>query len=417
VSEVTTNVREEIPKPDPKSDRIPLAKILLELAAVLFWIYAISKLFFFDIDVWVIEKLNPDLIWLLDYKFVFLVAIIAACMLAARSKVVALVIGYMAFYPLLLLFWKFPKFVWKQQSWLLVFVAVNIVISIFQSFKRIFLLAAVALISAVLVFAVEAHAVLYGAILCLLGVLTAIYGRAFLKAFKPSAIFGLYKKLFDEMPSIVAQSLNKELASVPVEKLSETQLATRTTNLQTLVLYNRGCLFVSRRLRDFQKSRLNQISYLTGLIILLLFTVLTFAFINDAAFRIDPRGFQFTNATGTLFGFFYYSTGCLFYASNGMLPLTASTQTIQLVEFFFAIFLLVIIGSVLISTRNQRHTEDLDAVIGVAEATGRTIENLIQSEFQVRDIAGAIESLQTAKAGLVKVIIWLTVGISGDKPQ
>ena len=45
---------------------------LRELLAVLFWLYAVLKLFISDIDAWIVDKYIPNASWIVTYKFFIL---------------------------------------------------------------------------------------------------------------------------------------------------------------------------------------------------------------------------------------------------------------------------------------------------------------------------------------------------------
>lgn len=49
----------------------------LDLVAILFWLYAIVKLFVIDVDVYLVSLANSDFVWLLNYKFLILVGLVS----------------------------------------------------------------------------------------------------------------------------------------------------------------------------------------------------------------------------------------------------------------------------------------------------------------------------------------------------
>jgi hypothetical protein len=57
--EVVTTVRK----------RTKIFWIGLDIAASLFWFYAIVKVFIFDVDVYLVSLASSDFVWLLSYKF------------------------------------------------------------------------------------------------------------------------------------------------------------------------------------------------------------------------------------------------------------------------------------------------------------------------------------------------------------
>jgi hypothetical protein len=181
------------------------------------------------------------------------------------------------------------------------------------------------------------------------------------------------------------------------------------------VLYNRLCLFLAKRLRDYQRSRLNAVSYIGSLVGLLILTICAFALINYATFKTSPSYYQFSYGHQSFFSFIYYAAGSMFYTSNGILPVEPVSQFIQLLQFLFGVLLLGIFATILITTKNEKSTYELEDVIQTAEREGRSMEHILKDAFNEDSVDAAIEALQTAKAGLIGVILWATKNL-GETP-
>jgi hypothetical protein len=373
----------------------------LDLVAILFWLYAIVKLFVFDVDVYIVSLANSDLVWLLNYKFLFLIGSVVVAMLATGSLVLALAVAYVAFFPFVILFWKIPRFVWKQKSWLLAFAILNTIIGFFRSFRRDFISSALFLASAILILNWSNQYVLYASSLIVFALMVLAYSLAFTRAFKPSAIFQTYTKIFPLIKNGSFLKVDESVRNLPVELMTTKELELRTTSLQNLVLYNRACLLISKKLRDYQQSGANVASYVLSLVILLLFSVMSFALINYALYRIDSSLYQFTYSKESFFAFIYYSAGSMFYAANGLVPAGLLSQLV-----------IVILITVIFSLRNERYSNQLDNVIASMVSESRTAEAMLLSEFNLSGIDSAIDAFQKAKAGMIGFIIYLTKNLN-----
>lgn len=378
----------------------------LETVAFLFWLYASTKLFVFDVDVSLLDLFAPKWAWLLNYKFPILLGLIVISLIVSRSLTLGLAVLYIVFYPPIVLFWKLPRFVWKQKSWLLAFALVNAAISFFYSFKRDFIAGTLFLICIILIVTVDNQYVLFGASLLLLMIVAFAYYAAFLKAFKPSAVFETYTKVFPAVRTSI--KVDGSLRNLPIELMTAQQIEFRTNSLQNVVLFNRACLFISKKLRNYQRSGVNVISYVFGLLFLLIVTIFAFGLINYAIFKIDLNLYQFTYSHPSLFAFIYYSAGSMFYTANGLVPVATVSQAIQLVEFLCGVLLVVILVTVLVALRNEKYSQELENVISSVEREGYAAESVLQSEFNFDNIDAAIAALQQAKAGLAAFIIYLT---------
>jgi hypothetical protein len=380
----------------------------LDLVAVLFWLYAIVKVFVFDVDVYLVTLAGSEFVWLLNYKLLILLGFILVAMLVTRSFVLGFAIVYVAVYPFVILFWKLPRFVWKQQSWLFAFAILNAIIGFIRSFKRDFVSGTLFLISAVLILSSRNQYVLYGSSLIIFALVVFAYALAFVRAFKPSAVFQTYTKVFPIIKKGDFLEVDESVRNLPVEAMTAKQLELRTNGLQNVVLYNRTCLLISKKLRDYQRSGANVASYILSLVTLLLFAVTSFALINYALYKISPALYQFTYSKESFFAFVYYSTGSMFYAANGLVPVEPLSQIVQLTQFFCALLVLVILVTVIFSLRNERYSTQLEEVIGSMEREGQAAEALLLSEFNLGSIDSAIDALQKAKAGMIGFIIYLT---------
>lgn len=94
-----------------KSKKGHLARIVRDGISIAFWIYVPIKLFVFDIDQYVFSSLCPNYLWLLKFKFPFLLLIFAFLWITIKPKKLFLNAIYVLFFPVVILLWKAPKFI------------------------------------------------------------------------------------------------------------------------------------------------------------------------------------------------------------------------------------------------------------------------------------------------------------------
>lgn len=386
-----------------------LAKITREIIAALFWLYVLIKLFIFDIDVFLVGKFLPGYAWLINLKFFILIGIIAMVWLLTKNKDILIWSFYIFFYPGIVLFWKIPKFIFKQKSWIFAFAFINAIISFFKSVKYNFITLAIFLISVAIVFSFSNEKLLWPAILAILVFLLITCARRFILVFKPSSVFQIHRKIFSDIrkrgkASLTLFALDENIKNLPVESLDSKQLEKRTTNLQMSVLFNRICLFTAKKLRDYQDSKLNVVSYVLTILLLIVLIIFSFSVINYGLYKIDNNLFSFSSVP-TFFTFFYYSFNNLLFSSiQELAPVMPISQTASMIESFFALFIVVIFVSLLLSVKSQSHLEELTEVIKGIEKEGESMEGFIRDEYKINNINDAIAELEKLKAGLVKLI-------------
>ena len=312
--------------------------ITKEVVAVLFWIYVLTKLFVFDIDIFLVNKFFPEYAFLLNFKFFILIGTIAVIWLITKNKYILSWLLYIFFYPAIILFWKIPVFVFKQKSWLFAFALINALISFFKSIKYNFIIAALFLVSAAVIFSFSSEKLLWPVILIIFVILTIVYFQKFISIFRPSSIFQVHIKIFSAIRKhgIASFSLDESIKNLPVESLDPKQLEKRTANLQISVLFNRICLFAVKKLRDYQNSRLNIVSYVFTILLLIVLTIFSFAIINLGLFKINHEFFSFSTIP-SFFTFFYYSfNNLLFNSIQEITPVMSISQSVSMIESFFS---------------------------------------------------------------------------------
>jgi len=390
-----------------------LEKLIREIIAISFWFYVFVKLFIFDIDRLVLNKFVPGFEWILNLKFFILIGIVAIVWLFTKNKHILIWFFYIIFYPIIVLFWKIPYFIFKQKSWVLAFALLNALISFFKSIKFNFIATAFFLISIVAILIFSSPLVLWLSVLSIFTILSIMYINQFFLVFRPSSIFQVHLKIFSGIRrrGTASFALDDEIKNLPVEKLNEKQLEKWTMNLQLSVLFNRLCLFTAKKLRDYQKSRLNIISYVVTLLLLVIITITTFGTIFYGLYKINASFFNL-KVEPTFFIFFYYSFNkLLFNAISEVMPIMTISQVTAMVESFFALFLIAIFVSLLISVRSKRYSDELNKVIKEIEKEGESMESFINNEYKIKSIREAISELERLKAGLVNFIYQITKSI------
>jgi hypothetical protein len=313
---------------------------------------------------------------------------------------------YIIFYPFILLFWHIPVFIVEQKSWNLSFAIINSIISYFRSFKYNFISGSVYLVCLAIICSISNQSFLWGCIFSVFFILSICYVRRFIYVFKPSSIFQVHAKFFAGIrkQGNATFALADEIKNLPLEKLTQQQLEKRTSNLQMSVLFNRICLFVAKKLKNYQGSGFNIISYVLTLLGLILLTVITFTFIYYALYKINPFWFHI-NTEPRFFYFLYFSFNNLLFNSISEVNVAAPvTQSAYMIQQIFSFSLGAIFVSLFFSIKHQRHSDELNVVIENIEKEGESMESFIREEYKLKSIDEAIAELEKLKSSFVKII-------------
>ncbi len=404
-----------VSQPGPDAKKLPKAglfhRLIREITALLFWTYLLLKLFVFDVDVYLMSTYLPEYAWLLKFKFFLIIGLIAAFWLFTKSRFVLIWFLYVTLYPLVIVCWKIPLFVLKQRSWVLAFAIINGVVSFFRSIKYKFISATLFLLAAVIVLVVPEKISLWVAITVIFGLLCAAYIRSILFIFRPSALYEIHAKavagLIDAGKN--SYSLEKEIKGMAVAQLSDKQLEKWVSGLQFAILYNRGCYFVSKKLRDYQNSKFSFMSYLVNLFFIIVATIFAFALINYGLYKINNTYFDVTRS-GFFYFFSYSFSTFTFSGISEIAAVTPVSQLSQMIEKFFALFVGFIFVSHLFSIRSDRYANEMGEVIAVIKKRGDDMGAFIEDEYKLT-FEEAMKELERLKGNMLNFIYLLSKGI------
>jgi len=386
-----------------------------EILALMFWIYLVISILFFDIDNYLAQTVFSNCTWVIRYKFLVIISLVCIFWLFAKSSRVASWFFYILFYPFILLFWKIPSLAIKRKSWNFAFAIINSAISYFRNFKWNFLLGSIFLCASIILIKNTNKWLLWVSISFVLIYLFVCYIRKFIFVFSPSSIFRMHVKIFESIKKMGMKNsftLTEDIKNLPVQSLNKEQLEKWTQSLQTSVLFNRLCLFFAKKLKNYQESGLNIASYVLSLLWLIILTVFSFSVLYYGCYKIYPEIFKIEDSH-SFFTFFYFSFNNLLYNSiSEVSPATPISQSLVMLQKFFSFFLVAIFISLFISVSQQKHTEELNKVIEGLHEEGKSMESFIQKEYNINDISAAIDQLGKLKAGFFNLIFQISNFIS-----
>lgn len=388
-----------------KSILTRLSHYLLESIAVIFWVYIILKLFIVDVDIMIIQKFFPELKWVLDFRFLFFVSVLAFCLFVFERRKITIWIFFVLFYPFVI-FFRVPIYIFKTKSWTLAFAFLNSLISIFMNFRRNVIIFAIFSVSVVVLFVSDSDHILY-VFSVILGLLTLfVYYKQFISSFQPSAVFRTYKKIFTRIRKKSASTfeLDEEIRDLPTVNFTKPQIEKWNNTLKMAVLFNRSCHFVGAKLRDYQISEWRIIPSIFSVAYLLSFSTINFSFIYYSIFKIDNGSFSYTGRP-MLFEFFYFSFNNLIFSSiDDLNPVSILARVAYMAQIVLIISVVVIMVSLVISYRAERYSRDLDEIILEVKKEEEYMEDHIRDQFGLDGIQDAINHLEKFKSDLLKVI-------------
>jgi hypothetical protein len=396
-----------------RTNRIP--GIFREIVAIFFWLYLISKVFIFDFDIYLAEKIFPEYGWIIQYRFFILLFVLAVIFLLTKNRNIVVWSLYILLYPFVVLVWKIPFFIFNQGSWNLAIASIDSLISFFVKPKFRFVKTSFFIVSMAVILFSPNKTLIWCSIFTILIIIILAYIERVTYIIKPTGVYQIYFKVISFYAEAVKNSpLSpteediEKFYSDDIEIIEDNKIV---TSIQQLVLCNRLCLFVSKKLKVYKDSRFGVLSNILGILFLVLFTVLSFAFINLGLVKINPDYFIMTQPL-SFFIFFYYSFNALVFNSireiipNGVVP-----QIFSMIEFFCAFFLAAIFVTLIFSFKYQKESDELEKVINQLSLEGEKIEVILKDRFRYNSINEAMEALEKFSSAVTDMIYKITNSI------
>ncbi len=305
------------PKPEPTRGDL-IVQIAWHVTAVIAWTYFIVKLFIFDIDIAIVQAIAPKYAWICYYKFIAIACIVSiSFVFFDRIKIIGFLL-FVAFYPIILFSFLLPRFIFKTRNWMFLVAIINAAVTAFTNFRVKFVLKSIALIAFVVIFvSYDWLPLAIGA--CVLVMINYIeYFAKIFSTFRPSSVMRVYNKIPDfESDFVKNQALSDQMRSLTIPSMTPGQLATYRSSLQMSLIANRFCLFSATVLRDYKRSGFPSLSGAITTLLLFIFTVIMFAAVNMALFKMDIDSFSYRSEEfPTWFTFFHYSFNTMVFATT-----------------------------------------------------------------------------------------------------
>ena len=375
----------------------------------LFWLYATLKLYVFDVDTFLVERLAPSLRALLAYKIVIVLVFAIICMFTMRKRLFWLTAGYVVFYPLIVVFWYIPFLIFKRRSWNLAFSYVNAVVAFVQDFRHNVISFSIFTLLSIGGMMLSDRYSLTIVSLSFVILLIWIYFQSLLSVFRPPRVFEAYAKFFPAWRRTVPKTFELEPAwkGISAAQLAPTDRKQWYSRLQSSVMYNRGCLYIANKLSQYQKTRYNYISYAFSFVLLACGTIFAFSVIDWGIYRIDPV--QYTGISKpTYFDFLYYSFVSF---THGSFQLAASGLIARL-SYVLQIVFEVLLGGLIValgfSVRSTKYDSEIASTVENLKRQSETMEEFIRSEYGVPSISDAVNVLRSDDESSVAFIVLLS---------
>jgi len=287
----------------------------LKAVAVAFWIYVPAKLFVGDVDRWVVQNVDPSLMWILDFRFFIFLGLLAVALLVFRRWIYLGAIIFILVFPLLVAFFYVPRFLSRQRTWIPTIGLLNALWVTLRSI-RFTVVAVFAFSTASVIITIDAVDALQAVAIGVLMVLwAALLARACIAAVKPVSFIRAQQSAITR---IQASKLALNLAA-PAEthmrpevvKLSKAEVDAMVMQASGAVcLYGAG-YFLADQLERYRKSGAAVIFGVVGVALLFLEAIVVFTMVNFGIYHLEREQFSYA-VPPTFATFVRYTLNSLF---------------------------------------------------------------------------------------------------------
>ena len=349
-----------------------------ELVAFAIWGVIITKLFVYDVDLLLVERVA----WLqrfYPYKFFFIIAVVAAVWLFLGGKYARKILLFIAAYPLVLL-WRVIVILFKNWATLLLFAPA--LESMVFTFKWRFIASSFAILAALGV-AIFTKSVALIVSMTILGVYVVIhYAFRFRGAYRRESIFASVAPTIGALWEGNIRTFKSAEASVENKQpeTAETQKK-RIQNIKNLYLSSLFFTYLATRLRESISSRRTDLYFVVALIYTFVLTVILFGFEYWGLFKISPGDFQ---VSGTLswWAFFLFSFNAMLHTSFATITATHGAALVFAnLESIAGLIIGLLFVFILLTSQRERYRQDLGTVVEGLSRSATQIEGFLAREL------------------------------------
>jgi len=386
-----------------------------DVFGVTFWFYVIFQVFFYDVDSFLKALLPQNLDFIVDYKFFIFLTITA--LFALFIKKYYLIYLYIVLYPLVVIFWKFPKLIYRFKSWLLFLSVIEVISSFFYKFKFKIIITTITLFGLLLVVAFNSKPVIVFACLTLISVLLFSMVRTIYLSFRTPVFLKFHARMIEKIRnSNMAQKLiliDDKIKKSKARKLTKEQSTTFLTNVQTGLLFHRIIYFWAYQLEKYRASKISFIMSGISYIWLYIKLVVFLSFINYGIYRINPA--EFTLSSDSFIYFINYSLNSLLLNETSQLLASGNISVfVRIVSGMIGILLLaVLLLNFLYVAKQSKDDKELAKAIDDIKNQGKELELQIKDEYLVT-AEEAVQKLQEFKTGLLSLILLISSKLPKD---
>jgi hypothetical protein len=384
----------------------------LDVYGTVFWVYVVLQVFFVDVDEVVFGRYA-------DYRvFVFAAVLFILAVVVRSTWRIVGVILYVLCFPLVVVFWKIPKRLYRTRSPIAFLAAANVVTSMFTDFKWSVVTGTVVAFSCLAIAVSHMQWVLGLASAALVVLLVQALYRTIKATVVPNRFLRMQQRTIQKaLEASVVRGLlepGEELRSAAIEKFNQGQQAALIQNLGNAVISHRLLNFWAYQLDRYRRSAASVLLNAGAYLWLLVRSVAALSFLNLALYHADVHAFLYEEAPDFLTFVRYVIAGLYGGEIRAMSPLSVPANALSIATFVVGV---LVAGSAVITSflsyKASRDDTEIRSIIEQIKEESDRLDERVRENYEV-SVPEAIDRLKDLKYGLMGVITALSTRIPRD---
>jgi hypothetical protein len=390
--------------------RLRRRAIVADVVGILVWSYLVIKVFVFDVDRAIAERVGSTALKILDFRLLIFLGLIAAMLLLLRQKK-AFWILYVLFYPLVFLFFHVPLWLQKAGSWLPAIAIANLAYNVANNFRRVFALRVLELSAGVLIIALPGMSLTYALAAVIATAMLRTYWQVIRNALQPIKFLrtqvSWVGRVLRSPATINLASLPDDLKKSRARRFNDAQIEKFTNSLGNALIAVKAANLYAYQLERYRKSSIPFALSFLSFAGLYVYSIVALAIINLAVYKTDPSQYAAAQPPSFL-TFVHYSLSALFVNGiDALSPVRALALLIQIASGVIGPLLLMTLAVTAVTSFKQtREGEGLQEALTDIKQSAMTLNNFMSVEYEVspEEALRRLEELGAATAGLVALL-------------
>ena len=324
-----------------------------------------------------------------QFRFLIILGTLALLWLILHTQRFLSFIGYIIFYPLILVCWHFPRLLFK--NWPTAVIFTPAIYTIFKNLKLNFVLFTIALILGAIIMWGHNSELIISAMVLLGAYLLWHYVHRVRNSFAQSTVFGKFgrsiRNIWENAQDISGyDSLQKHEKGTPEYEQAYGQ------SILNLYLFSTLLALISKKLKILHESKRLDLYFISSLFYTFFLTSLVFTLEYHGLSKLDTGAFS---GEMSFQGFIGYSFGTLaHYQLSTIVPISGLAQFITYLESFSSFVIGMLLVFIILTSVRERYHKDIEVITGELTTASNEMERLLKENYAL--------TLQAAEKKLIE---------------